>query len=64
VNALRILKFSVPIALLVAGISWYMLHNNFQEVPGMTRIWITVGAAILSGVIALFLFPKDEDKGR
>jgi hypothetical protein len=41
-----------------------MLHNNFQEVPGMTRIWITVGAAILSGVIALFLFPKNEDKER
>jgi len=61
---LRIFKFAVPIALLVAGISWWMLHKNHQEVPGMSRVWITVGAAILSGMIAHFLFPKNEDKKR
>jgi len=64
VNSLRIFKFSVPIALLVAGISWWMLHKYHQEVPGMSRVWITIGAAILSGIIAHFLFPKNEDKKR
>ncbi|MHC8515147.1 hypothetical protein [Sporosarcina sp. ITBMC105] len=58
---MRVFKFAVPIALLVAGIAWYMLHKNFQEVPGTSRVWITIGAAILSGVIAHFLFPKSED---
>ncbi|MCM3638555.1 MULTISPECIES: histidine kinase [Bacillales] len=61
---MRIFKFSIPIALLVAGISWWMLHKNFQEVPGTSRVWITVGAAILSGIIAHFLFPKSEDEER
>uniref|UniRef100_UPI00403F1B26 histidine kinase n=1 Tax=Sporosarcina sp. FSL W8-0480 TaxID=2954701 RepID=UPI00403F1B26 len=59
---MRIFKFTIPIALLVAGISWYMLHINFQEVPGTSRVWITIGAAILSGGISYFLFPKNEDK--
>ncbi|MFC5601917.1 histidine kinase [Sporosarcina koreensis] len=58
---MRIFKFAVPIALLVAGISWWMLSKNFQEVPGTSRVWITIGAAILSGIIAHFLFPKSED---
>lgn len=62
VKTVRIFKFSVPIALLVAGISWYMLNLNFQDVPGMTRIYITLGAAVLSGILAYFLFPKSEDK--
>jgi len=61
VNTLRIFKFAVPIALLVAGISWWMLSKNFQEVPGTSRVWMTIGAAILSGIIAHFLFPKSED---
>ncbi|MFD1207053.1 MULTISPECIES: hypothetical protein [Sporosarcina] len=59
---MRIFKFSVPIALLVAGIAWVMLSKSFQEVPGMHRVWITIGAAVLSGVLAHFLFPKSEDK--
>ncbi|HEX5563732.1 MAG TPA: histidine kinase [Sporosarcina sp.] len=61
---MRIFKFAVPIALLVAGISWWMLSKNFQEVPGTSRVYITIGAAILSGIIAHFLFPKSEDKER
>ena len=28
----------------------------------MTRIYITLGAAVLSGILAHFLFPKSEDK--
>ncbi|WP_432362264.1 histidine kinase [Sporosarcina sp. UB5] len=61
---MRIFKFAVPIALLVAGVSWYMLHKNFQEVPGTSRVWITIGAAVLSGVISHFLFPKNEENER
>ncbi len=36
------------------------LTKEFQEVPGLTRLAIIIGAMILSGVISYFLFPKDE----
>ncbi|MCG3087874.1 histidine kinase [Sporosarcina cyprini] len=61
---MRIFKYSVPIGLIVGWIAWYMLTKNFQEVPETSRVWITIGAAVFSGIIAYFLFPKSEDKHR
>ena len=39
-----------------------MLNKNHQEVPPLSRIWITLGAMGVSGVISYFLFPKNEDE--
>jgi len=60
VNLLRAFKFIIPVMLLVGGFGWMKLTKEFQEVPGLTRLAIIIGAMILSGVISYFLFPKDE----
>lgn len=60
VNLLRVLKFVVPIMIIVMGTSWIMLNRSHDEVPGLTRVYITIGATIVSGIVSYFLFPKDE----
>ncbi|MBO0587251.1 MULTISPECIES: histidine kinase [unclassified Sporosarcina] len=57
---MRAFKFVIPVMLLVGGFGWMKLTKEFQEVPGLTRLAIIIGAMILSGVISYFLFPKDE----
>ena len=61
-NLLRAFKFVIPVMLLVGGFGWMKLTKEFQEVPGLTRLAIIIGAMILSGIISYFLFPKDEDE--
>lgn len=58
----RFFKFVVPIMMIVAWASWFMLNRNHTEVPGTSRVFITIGAVIVSGIISYFLFPKNEDK--
>lgn len=55
------LKFVLPMSLGVSIASYIMLANNFQEVTSRDRIFIVIGAAILTGVISYFLFPQAED---
>ena len=57
---MRAFKFVIPIALLVGGVAWLMLNKNFTDVPVMSRFYITLGAMVLSGILAFFLFPKNE----
>jgi len=38
-----------------------MLANNYQEVASRDRIFIVIGAGILTAVISYFLFPQAED---
>ena len=59
-NLLRAFKFVIPVMLLVGGFGWMKLTKEFQEVPGLTRLAIIIGAMIVSGIISYFLFPKDE----
>lgn len=59
-SLLRAFKFVIPVMLLVGGFGWMKLTKEFQEVPGLTRLAIIIGAMILSGIISYFLFPKDE----
>ena len=44
----------------VGGFGWMMLSKNHQEVPPVSRVYITIGAMIVSGIISFFLFPKNE----
>ncbi|CAM3240735.1 histidine kinase [Filibacter tadaridae] len=57
---MRAFKFIIPIMLIVGAFGWMMLSKNYQEVPEQSRLFITLGAMVLSGVISYFLFPKNE----
>ncbi|AOV06486.1 hypothetical protein [Sporosarcina pasteurii] len=59
---MRIFKFVIPIMLIVAWASWAILNRNHTDVPEETRIYITIGAVIVSGIISYFLFPKNEEE--
>ncbi len=41
-----------------------MLNKSHQGVPPMSRIYITLGAMAVSGILTYFLFPKDEEKNK
>ncbi|MGM9919844.1 MAG: histidine kinase [Bhargavaea sp.] len=57
----RALKFAIPLMLIVAGLAWWYLNKEFQDVPGTHRMYITIGAGLLSGVISWFLFPEEPE---
>lgn len=57
---MRAFKFVIPIMIIVAWASWLMLSKNFTDVPEQTRLYITIGAVVVSGVISYFLFPENE----
>ena len=59
-NLLRAFKFVIPIMLIVGVYSWMKLDKSYSEVPETSRILITIGAIIVSGIISFFLFPKNE----
>ncbi|NYF25738.1 histidine kinase [Sporosarcina sp. JAI121] len=59
---MRAFKFVIPIMLLVGGFGWMKLTKDFQEVPELSRLFIIIGAMIVSGIISYFLFPKNEDE--
>lgn len=46
--------------IIIAWASWAMLSRNHTDVPENTRVLITIGAVILSGIVSYFLFPKNE----
>lgn len=59
-NLLRAFKFVIPIMLIVGTFSWMKLNKEFQDVPETSRVLITLGAVVVSGIISYFLFPKNE----
>lgn len=54
-------KFVIPIMVIVAISSMYMVENYYAEVPSLNQLLITIGATLLSGVIAYFLFPQQGE---
>ncbi len=52
--------FILPIMFIVGSFSWYILNKDHQEVPPTTRMWLSIAAMFLSGILAFFLFPKNE----
>lgn len=56
-------KFVIPVMVIVAIGSVYMLRNYYAEVPDLDQLLISICATIVSGVLAYFLFPQQgEDK--
>lgn len=54
-------KFVIPIMVIVAIASMFMINKYYAEVPNLDRLLITIGATILSGVLAYFLFPQQGE---
>jgi len=56
-------KFVIPVMVIVAIGSVYMLRNYYAEVPDLEQLLITICATLVSGILAYFLFPQQgEDK--
>ncbi|MDR7075689.1 hypothetical protein J2Y03_000677 [Neobacillus niacini] len=51
---------TIPIMLIVVVIAMWMLEKDYSEINFMTRIMISVGAGIFSGLISFFLFRFDK----
>jgi len=60
VDVVKAFRFVIPIMIIIGWASWFILNRDHTEVPEQTRIYITIGAVVLSGVISFFLFPKNE----
>ncbi|MGN4123612.1 hypothetical protein ACMGD3_00965 [Lysinibacillus sphaericus] len=61
-------KFVIPVMVIVAIGAVYMLNNYYAEVPDIDQLLIIIGATLISGVLAYFLFPqqgenKVDDRG-
>lgn len=59
---LRAFMYIIPIMMIVGTVSIMMLNNNHEAVPPMSRIYITLGAMVVSGIVSYFLFPKKEEE--
>ncbi|CAM5312379.1 Acyltransferase OS=Lysinibacillus sphaericus OX=1421 GN=LS41612_00935 PE=4 SV=1 [Lysinibacillus sphaericus] len=47
-------KFVIPVMVIVAIGSVYMLTNYYAEVPDLNQLLITICATLISGVLAYF----------
>ncbi|ARD48181.1 hypothetical protein SporoP37_08510 [Sporosarcina sp. P37] len=59
---MRFFKYSFPIAVLVGTLAWIMLGNSYEEVAYDMRVYITIGAAIFSGLLSSILFRKEKEE--
>jgi hypothetical protein len=46
--------------IIVVVIAMWMLEKDYSEINMMTRIFISIGAGILSGLISFMLFKFDK----
>ncbi|MED4400192.1 hypothetical protein [Metabacillus fastidiosus] len=56
------LKVAIPVTIVVAALSLWILEKDHSAVPLTARILIAAGGALLSGVIAFFLLQGDADR--
>lgn len=50
----------IPIMLFVAAMAMWMLKKDYSEIDYQTRVFISAGAAVFSGIISYFLFKTSE----
>lgn len=58
----RRFKFVIPTMVAVAIGAIYMLVSDHNDVPLLNKVLIVIGAALLSGVLAYFLFPTNDEQ--
>ena len=49
----------IPIMIIVAFLAMWLIEKKYTEVPFDTRILISIGGSIFSGIIAYFLLRHD-----
>jgi hypothetical protein len=62
-NNMNMKKFpvTIPIMIIVFVLAMWMLDKDYSEINMMTRIIISVGAGIFSGLISFFLFRFEKN---
>jgi hypothetical protein len=50
----------IPVSILVFILSLWFLSRSYGDIDQMTRILISIGGMLVSGVITYFLFPENE----
>lgn len=55
-------KFVIPIMVVVAVLSLWYLGKEYSEIPLTTRILITTGGSVVSGIISYFMLKNDVHK--
>lgn len=58
----RIVLFPLPIAIIVYVMSAWWLNKHYTDIEPDIRTYISIGAALFSGVISYFLFRGDTEK--
>ncbi|WP_066295654.1 histidine kinase [Bacillus sp. FJAT-29937] len=53
---MRQLALVIPIMLIVGAAAMWMLHRDYSVLDYQTRVIISAGAALFSGLISFFLF--------
>jgi hypothetical protein len=61
-GSLKRLALILPVVILVFSLAVWFLSNNYGEIAQGARMLISLGGAVLSGVLTYFLFPKNERK--
>ncbi|MDM5331550.1 histidine kinase [Neobacillus sp. CF12] len=52
---------TIPIIIIVIVLAMWMLEKDYSEINMMTRLMISLGAGIFSGLISFFLFRFDKN---
>jgi hypothetical protein len=52
----------IPVSILVFLLALWFLSNNYSEIDQLTRIMLSIGGMLVSGIITYFLFPENEKK--
>jgi hypothetical protein len=58
------LAITTPIVIIVVVLAMWMLEKDYSEINMLTRMIISLGAGIFSGVISFFLFGFDENNNK
>lgn len=54
--------FVVPVMVIVFSIATWMLNKDYEMIARDTRLLISAGAALFSGVISFFLLKGDAEE--
>ncbi|WP_394187726.1 hypothetical protein [Paenisporosarcina quisquiliarum] len=55
-------KVVIPIMVIVAILATWILGKDHSTVPLESRIFITIGGTLISGIISYFLLSNKEDQ--
>ena len=54
------LKFVIPLTVVVFVSANFMLFTKYKSIPSLDKLFIVIGATVLSTILSYFLFPQDQ----